>query len=180
MSKLGKTETILRDSKINEIRPPVANAIEITNLPLQLQAVEVSEEYIGGQRLLRYRGVINFLDHEQPDGMSELFLSTDVEGSLSENAWQQLSCFHERLNATNNAAERDIEIVASKSILRKPRSWVTQTRFGIASTPILNIRLEEIDSARIPGHRWRVFARARNYPINTIIRDEPRNQVTLH
>jgi len=130
------------------------------------------------RRVIRYQGVVRFPSEDNRRGVTGLYLATEVTGTLTPAAWCQLQGFHERLNAPADGAGTIIEIIASRAILRQPRTWLTQTKFGIASSAVLDIHIERLHSARIPGHRWRSLRQLPERLIQPAVKHELRSPMT--
>lgn len=132
----------------------------ITSLRLEITSVQVCKTASGDRTNIFYQGLIEFPSDDSRRGVTGLFRRTEVTGRFTQAAWEQLQSFHDRLCTKDEQVRGSVEIVANRAVLLQPRAWVTQTRLGVAAATVLKIRVEQIENARIPGHRWRALNRS--------------------
>lgn len=165
--KYSETENPVRSTEpVRAIRSTIFCALRLELLSVEVIASSTCER-------ICFQGVIEFPCKESRAGVAGLYQATDVTGQLTPAVWQQLRHFQSRLSSHNHDDSGRVEIVANRAYLRQPRAWVSKTKLGIAAAAILEIDIDELDRARIPGHRWRVFNKSLSTSDAISVKDEP-------
>jgi len=149
---MSRNSTHLQSRRTSVIQPT-----GLTNLRLQVFEVHVDRGVGGSSASIRFRAWLRFPVEDQP-GVRHLYRSCEVEGSFSEFAWQRLEAYHGRLTSCTGREIACIELVASHATLEQPRASVSETDSGFVAVAILRVCVDDIESARIPGYRWRIFS----------------------
>jgi len=129
----------------------------IPNLRLQVFAVKIRATGHHTEGSIEFRGKLRFPGSNSA-GVRELYRSCDVEGHFSSYAWDQMIAFHDRLFVANGQHTSPVELVAGRTTLELPRASVTETELGFAAVAVLRVVVNDVECARIPGHRWRYYS----------------------
>jgi len=171
---MSRNSTTLRRERSSVIQPT-----GLTNLRLQVFQVHVDQSVRDLNAAIRFSAWLRFPAEDQP-GIRRLYRSCEVEGSFSDFAWRRLEAFHGRLTSSVDQDIAGIELVTSHATLEQPRASVSETDSGFAAVAILRICVDDIESARIPGYRWRIFTPSDDCDANVPVSSRENSKLLLH